>query len=569
MNITRRKFLRDSAFAGVGATIGVGSLRSAPSILTRPRTSTNTSRGELLFRPAFVQAGRGPHLLDWAYASDTRWDAFHSNISASAEGVKISDTEGIEKFGINVRWNVEGFGYIFITADNAGEFYTIPASGKNAVLHLNYELASSRVARNRKRVRAFAESGWVSSRESAGYLALSEEYLADAGKVRADHQRCGELAQRSLFYAMWGSEMIEMEKAQFDILKRGYRPEFLMGCDARGIYEMHEDLFMELFTQLFDFATITYFWGKSGNIEEFEPEEGKTRYDMRDLAFKKLRERNLAVEGRSITWFHKWVTPDWIKSKTFDQLKTYVEKHAREMVAHYGDGMWGWEVMNEFHDWANEVQCTPEQTIELTRLACDVARDTAPDVQRVINNCCPYAEYVQLKQWSGQEAKYRQRTPWQFMRDLTDAGVDFTVIGQQMYFPYRDLQDIVMYLERFEVFKKPLHLSEVGTSAGPTDLTVKTKKKPGLPKDPYIWHRPWDEELQADWIDGVYKLAYSKPFIQGVHWFDFLDPFCYIENGGILRTSQGEKKAGYDRLLKIRSQWKNLSANKAGKNSHG
>jgi hypothetical protein len=159
MNITRRKFLRDSAFAGVGATIGVGSLRSAPSILTRPRTSTNTSRGELLFRPAFVQAGRGPHLLDWAYASDTRWDAFHSNISASAEGVKISDTEGIEKFGINVRWNVEGFGYIFITADNAGEFYTIPASGKNAVLHLNYELASSRVARNRKRVRAFAESG--------------------------------------------------------------------------------------------------------------------------------------------------------------------------------------------------------------------------------------------------------------------------------------------------------------------------------------------------------------------------------------------------------------------------
>jgi hypothetical protein len=224
--------------------------------------------------------------------------------------------------------------------------------------------------------------------------------------------------------------------------------------------------------------------------------------------------------------------------------------------------------MNEFHDWANEVQCTPEQTIELTRLACDVARDAAPKVHRVINNCCPYAEYVQLKQWSGQEAKYRQRTPWQFMKELTDAGVDYTVIGQQMYFPYRDLQDIIIYLERFEEFKKPLHLSEIGASAGPTELTVKTKKL-GFPKEPYIWHRPWDEELQADWLEGVYQLAYSKPFIEGAHWFDFLDPYAYIDNGGILRTPKGEKKAGFDRMLKIRQQWKNLSADTSGKKSHG
>jgi hypothetical protein len=398
MQITRRKFLKDSAFAGLGAAVATGSLLSAPSILTRPRTSIDTTKGELVFQPAFVQSGRGPHLLEWAYASDKRWDAFHSNISSSAkEGVKISDTEGTDKFGINVRWNVEGFGYIFVTADNGGEFYELPGAGKTSTLNLNFELASSRVARNRKREKAFSSSGWIPSRESQGYMALSEQYLADAKKALSNPLRCGELAQMSLFYAMQGSELMEVEKAQFDILTRGFRPEFLMGCDARGIYEMHEDLFMDLFSQLFDFATITYFWGKSGNIEEFEPAEGKTRYEMRDLAFKKLRERNIAVEGRSITWFHKWVTPEWLKNKTFDQLKSYVEKHTREMVAHYGEGMWGWEIVNEFHDWANEVQCTPEQTVELTKLACEVARDTSPKVQRIINNCCPYAEYVQLK----------------------------------------------------------------------------------------------------------------------------------------------------------------------------
>lgn len=59
--------------------------------------------------------------------------------------------------------------------------------------------------------------------------------------------------------------------------------------------------------------------------------------------------------------------------------------------------MYAWEVVNEAHDWANELQLTPDQIVEVTKLACDVAKDTAPNVHRLINNCCPFAEYVQLK----------------------------------------------------------------------------------------------------------------------------------------------------------------------------
>ncbi len=82
--------------------------------------------GQLLFKPHFVQSGRGPHLLDWAYATDPDWDSFHSDIAATKDGVMISETEGREKFGINVRWNVEGFGYLFLTADNGGNATGFP-----------------------------------------------------------------------------------------------------------------------------------------------------------------------------------------------------------------------------------------------------------------------------------------------------------------------------------------------------------------------------------------------------------------------------------------------------------
>jgi RES domain-containing protein len=68
------------------------------------------------------------------FASDTEWDAFYSNIFATRDGIKISDADGKEKFGINVRWNVEGFGYIYMTADNAGEFYELPSKGNRNLL---------------------------------------------------------------------------------------------------------------------------------------------------------------------------------------------------------------------------------------------------------------------------------------------------------------------------------------------------------------------------------------------------------------------------------------------------
>jgi hypothetical protein len=549
--------MKSAAFAGLGAAVGTRTVLSAPSILTRPRTETPTGAGELLFRPRYCQRGRGPHLLEWAYAGDTKGDAFHSNISATREGVRISDTEGHESFTIEARWNVEGFGYLFLTADNAGEFYRLPPAGKSVELNLNVELARSRVARNARRLARHTTKGWKPSREVARLLEISSGYMEEAVRSRAGEERKGELAQTALLHALRAGEMLELEKAAGDIAAIGQRPDFLIGCDARGFYEMDKDLFLERFTELFNYATMMCVWQSHGNMEDFEPEEGRFQFGQRDYLLKELRARNIAVEGRPLFWFHKWVTPDWIKAKSYYQLLSYVERTTKEVVRHFGDQIYGWEIVNELHDWANECALTREQTIELTRLGCEVARSVAPKVHRIVNNCCPYAEYVQLGEWSGGKARYPQRTPWQFTKDLVDAGVDFTVLAQQMYFPYRDLQDIVIFLERFEEFRKPFQLSEIGAPAGPSEYSIKTGRST-FPKEPHTWRRPWDEELQADWLEAIFTLAYSKPWIEAANWFDFADPYYYIENGGILRSPKGEKKAGYARFSNMVQRWKSL-----------
>ena len=545
--LTRRDFLRNSALAGVGAACLPLLARGEPQLPAG-------GGGRLVFKPYFPQNGRGPHLLDWAYASDVRTDAFRSDIRSTADGVELTNTGANDEFGIDVRWNVEGFGYLFLTADNAGVFYRLPRGGTVQEFNLPYELARSRVARNERRRKRFEAEGWKASREVDSLLNLSASYVHDASRRGTDQVRQARDAQTALRHALWASEMMEIEKARWDIQGRGRRKEFFVGCDARAFYQMYQPKFLEMFTELFNYATVTTVIDGDDMLVDFEKTEGQYRFEHRDLLVEALRSHGVTVEGRPLFWFHTWVTPDWIKDKSYAELQRYVERHTRDVVSHFGDKMYAWEVMNEFHDWANEVAVTPEQAVELTKLACDVAKATNPKVHRLINNCCPFAEYVQLGRWSGQEAKYPQRTPWQFTRDLVDAGVDFTVIGQQMYFPYRDVQDIVMNLERYEAFRRPLQLSEVGTSSGPTNETLRSGTKP-VSHEPYAWRRRWDEELQADWLEAMYMVAYSKPFIEACNWFNFVDPHSYIENGGLLRSPDGDVKPSYERLQKLRQWW--------------
>ncbi len=83
-----------------------------------------------------------------------------------------------------------------------------------------------------------------------------------------------------------------------------------------------------------------------------------------------------------------------------------------------------------------------------------------------------------------------------------------------------------------------------------------------LPQESYIWHRHWDDELQADWLEGIYRLAYSKSFIEAANWFDLIDAYAYIDNGGLLGSPNARKKAAFHRLLKLKTDWESLPVKK-------
>lgn len=549
--VRRRTFLQQSGALAIGG-LATTFLAGAPALLTARRVRRQTAAGQLVFRPMLVQAGRGPHLSTLVYATDSQGDAFYSDIAVSNAGVGVSDLNGQRRFAVSVRWNVEGFGYLFLTADNGGQFYELPGSGTSRALNLNYELAKSRAARNARRIAQLSRDGWVPSRDVRAYLGLSDEYLADAARLQGDAARCGELSQKVLFYALWAGEAIELERAAFDIERAPRRDGFFFGCDARALFQMDADVFLERFTELFNFATVNHYL--IGTHQDFEPTRGEKRFDLRDALVNQLRRTGTTVEGRPLVWFHHWVTPDWMRRASYAELLKYVEQHVREVVRHYGDRIQVWEIANEMHDWANELRLTPEQLIEVTKLACEVARDTNPRVLRLINNCCVFGEYVNRRKWTELDATHPQRTPYQFMRELIEAGAPFDITGVQMYFPTRDLADSMLLIDRFGELGRPVHVTETGATSGPSPASVKLDTVP-LPTEPYAWHRHWDEELQAEWAESLYTLAYSRPYVKAISWYDFVDPHSYIRNGGLLRSPAGDRKPAFDRLKRLQARW--------------
>jgi hypothetical protein len=54
------------------------------------------------------------------------------------------------------------------------------------------------------------------------------------------------LTQQSLYYAMWGGEKLELDYADYLIRRRGFRPNFFIGCDARAYFQMDPELFMQI-----------------------------------------------------------------------------------------------------------------------------------------------------------------------------------------------------------------------------------------------------------------------------------------------------------------------------------
>jgi endo-1,4-beta-xylanase len=474
--------------------------------------------------------------LDSLYLADLKRNPLRKPYGPVESGQAVIETAAVP-FVIVADVPVAGFGAGFFFADNEGQGYRLGGE-----IDLCAELARSRLHAVQTRRRAAEKAGSVTPAGTARRLERAAESLRKAAGLATGSAAAAQLAEESLCESLWAGEELVLEAARQAISRRGPRKGFLFGCNAFGL--SHGPKYTRPFEAIFNFATVPFY--RRG----FEPEEGRPDPARADAITAWLNGAGIAAKGHPLTWFHEAGVTEWMKRKTFDENLASARERCRSLARQYAGRIDRWDVINEAHDWANELGYSQEQLLDLTRASCEGAREGNPKAQTVVNNCCVFGEYAATSKTYFRQEQRPLRTPHQYLRACLSAGLDFDVIGLQLYYPGYDLFEIARLLDWYADLGKPLHITELGVSSAPDDDERAHVKKVSSA----WWHGPWSEAVQADWVEQFYTLCYSKPAIEAITWWDFADAGHFWPHGGFLRPDLTPKES-YRRLKGMIERW--------------
>jgi hypothetical protein len=245
---------------------------------------------------------------------------------------------------------------------------------------------------------------------------------------------------------------------------------------------------------------------------------------------------------------HREYNPDWPYERLRQLYRDVNRQTGPQNLQKYGDRVPYIEVLNEAHDKANLWQMSHEQILEMARTVCDAVREGHPRIKRQINHCCQWAEYAVRRNSDGT----RRWSPLMFARDCVEHGVKFETLGLQLYYPSYDLFEIDRMLQRHFVLNKPIHITEMSTSCHPGQDERSMRPKSATPP----WHGDaWSESTQADWLEGVFTLAYSHRQIEAAEWWDLADTGGHFWPHGGLLNPDFTPRESYHRLLALQRRW--------------
>jgi GH35 family endo-1,4-beta-xylanase len=204
-----------------------------------------------------------------------------------------------------------------------------------------------------------------------------------------------------------------------------------------------------------------------------------------------------------------------------------------------------WDVINEvvimpiFDKYDNAITriCKELGRVRTVKTMFDAARATNPDAKLLIND-------------------FNLSTNYQILIDgCLNSGVEIDEIGLQthMHQGYMGKDRLMEILERFEVFGKPLHFTEITLTSGhimPPEIDdLNDYKIDSWPSTPEF------EDRQAKEFVEMYEILFAHPLVRTAYSWNFVDGGWLGAPAGILRAD-GSAKPVYDALYDlIRKQW--------------
>lgn len=490
-------------------------------------------------------------------------------------------------YRIHVLWEVPGFGEIMLSADNEGEGYSIDRQGGSITLNFNYEAAKSKLSMLQKDYDLFISQGYEISDSVVEDLNLSKEHFRIAESYLfqtpgPDMRSAVEELELSLNHSLWAHEQLYLDKAEADIER--YRKgdvkikvvdeegELLSNCSISFNQTNHDFLFAvpespnhHRIADLLKQAGINYIYTYFP-YGVFEPELG--RFQWKDIEVNALLDDDFRLIGMLGWLFYcaPWETPEhscprYLDNMSFEEVKENVYNHMYAIADRYKGKIDVFEAIFEpCLQFMNEFNWTWNQKFEMYRTATTAIKDANPEAKilstdvslsyEIIRNYkpgdldldaeaeeIPFSEFITFA--------IEKQVPIDIIgMSFLNSGVD-VYAGLNIHLTL-DLVSISNLLDQYSKFNKSIFFRE--------HQAPSTQVEGGG-----WWHRPWDEQTQAEYVEKFYTLVFSKPLVIGAGWStgvsdDLAQKYGCLSCG--LLDSDLEPKPSYFALKNLINSWK-------------
>jgi len=430
-----------------------------------------------------------------------------------------------ESAGLALLWPVEGFGRILLS--------TTRLPDRPGPYNLNVELARAKLMQI-----TIKREDWSLFDEANGFDKIGQQakdLFVQALQNISDASKASVFADESLKKAMEFSEKLTAKHAELFFEARRKSRNFgrsTLGCqiDPRQIVNRS---YVKKLTELFRFITIPVNWS------QIESRKGRYDFTLLDSCIDVLAGKNLVVCAGPLLRFTRDYLPEWLvkSGDGFEKIRDQAFEFATQIVRRYSRFVHIWRVIGGINA-LNYFGFAFEQVLEMTRVGSLAARAASGKSLKIIEIEYPWGEYY--------TANVNTIPPMVYVDMVVQSGINFDAFGLGLTFGrnqagmhVRDMMQISAALDRFCLLNRPVHITSVAvpgrSGSGESDFDAAG-----------VWHKKWDQAVQAQWLWQFYKIALSKPLVNTITHSSLSDNDSEIVPGSGLLTDKLEPKKSFE-----------------------
>jgi hypothetical protein len=380
-------------------------------------------------------------------------------------------------------------------------------------------------------------------------LCLQHEQPADAARI----------GQQALIAAIDGSEELALAHSELLLNKRksaGAMPKAPIGCGIT--IEHNDDRLKTGLRNHFDFVQLPVPW------KTVAPEESGYVWDRMDDWAQWAGSKRMPVIAGPVVSFEPTCLPDWlyIWEHDYDTVRDLIYEQVERVVSRYKNIVQMWNIVSGLHV-NSHFTFTFEQLMDLTRMCTMLVKKIQPNAKVMIELRDLFGEYYANNP--------RSIPPLMYADLVVQSAIGFDAFGLRLTMGQaiqgqhtRDLMQISALLDQFAHTGKPLYLT-VSTPSEPVTEMMIAKPDSDEPVDAAsgYWRRPWSESVQSRWLEAVFQIAISKPFVEAIAWQDLIDyPNIELPLSGLL-DEEIRLKSAFRRLVSFRNSLHNIGRDDA------